>query len=69
MSSNSLITCSLVIFIGIRCHALDEIGDISSLEERQQYFRNVDTDMSGGIDLEEFLEVIVGGSSFGVLSS
>ena len=47
----------LNIVISCRCHALDEIGDTSTLEERKRYFREVDTDMSEGVDLEEFLQV------------
>jgi len=39
-----------------RCYALDEIGDHSDMEERKKYFQEVDTDMSEGVDIEEFLE-------------
>ena len=41
----------------IRCHALDEIGDTSSLDERKRYFKEVDVDQSEGVDFEEYLEV------------
>ena len=40
-----------------RCHALDEIGDTSSTEDRKRYFREVDVDQSEGVDFEEYLEV------------
>lgn len=39
------------------CAALDEIGDISSEEERRIYFQTVDQDKSEGIDFEEFITV------------
>ncbi len=40
-----------------RCFALDVAGDKSSIEERRQYLKEVDTDMTEGVDLEEFLMV------------
>ena len=39
------------------CDVLDVIGDTSSDEERKQYFQELDTDQSNGVDFEEFLEV------------
>ena len=36
---------------------MDKIGDCSSSEERQEYFREIDKDQSDGVDFEEFLQV------------
>ncbi len=41
-----------------RCQALDEIGDESTIEDRQKYFDEVDSDHLDGVDFEEFLEVL-----------
>ena len=43
---------------------LDDVGDTSSIETREQYFQEVDEDDSGAIDFEEFMGV----SSFICLS-
>ncbi|XP_064392373.1 uncharacterized protein LOC135340017 [Halichondria panicea] len=40
------------------CFALDVAGDKSSIEERRQYLKEVDTDVIVGVDLEEFLMLI-----------
>lgn len=48
----------IVLLHACRCNALDEIGDKSSPEERSKYFKEVDTDRSDGVDLDEFLQVI-----------
>lgn len=36
---------------------LDDLGDRSPPETREEYFREIDTDGSGAIDFEEFLGV------------
>ena len=36
---------------------LDDLGDRSELEVREQYFTEIDKDGSGAIDFEEFLAV------------
>ena len=38
---------------------LDDLGDTSSPERRQQYFQEIDEDDSGAIDFEEFLGVSI----------
>ena len=46
-----------ILVIPCSCDVLDVIGDTSSDEERRQYFQELDTDQSNGVDFEEFLEV------------
>ena len=41
----------------IRMQVLDDLGDRSEPEVRQQYFNEIDKDGSGAIDFEEFLAV------------
>jgi len=36
---------------------LDDLGDTSSPEKREQYFQQIDEDGSGAIDFEEFMGV------------
>ena len=36
---------------------LDDLGDTSSNEKRDQYFQDIDEDGSGAIDFEEFMGV------------
>jgi Ca2+-binding EF-hand superfamily protein len=36
---------------------LDQLGDKTGVEEREDYFRRVDYDGSNGVDFEEFLAV------------
>ncbi len=38
-------------------HVLDDMGDTSGPEKREQCFQEVDEDGSGAIDFEEFLGV------------
>lgn len=38
---------------------LDDLGDKSSPEKRQEYFEEIDEDGSGAIDFEEFMGVSV----------
>ena len=40
-----------------RMQVLDDLGDRSDPEVRQDYFNEIDTDGSGAIDFEEFLAV------------
>ncbi|XP_035690973.1 calmodulin-related protein 97A-like isoform X2 [Branchiostoma floridae] len=40
------------------CQVLDEMGDESKEEVRQEYFKKVDVDGSGAVDFEEFLVLI-----------
>jgi hypothetical protein len=37
---------------------LDIFGDRTSTADRKEYFKEIDTDGSEGIDFEEFLEVV-----------
>lgn len=41
----------------IRMQVLDDLGDRSEPEIREQYFNEIDKDGSGAIDFEEFLGV------------
>ena len=36
---------------------LDDLGDTSSQERREEYFQEIDEDGSGAIDFEEFMSV------------
>ncbi|XP_070573637.1 uncharacterized protein [Ptychodera flava] len=40
------------------CKALDELGDHTSKEERRAYFDSVDDDNSGGIEFDEYLQLV-----------
>ena len=40
-----------------RMQVLDDLGDTSSVEKREQYFQEIDEDGSGAIDFEEFMGV------------
>lgn len=42
----------------LRCEVLNEIGDVSSIEERQELFGELDVDGSGALDFEEYLTLI-----------
>ncbi|XP_057295745.1 uncharacterized protein LOC130624193 [Hydractinia symbiolongicarpus] len=52
LNQDGLIDCNELMQV------LDDLGDKSSLEKRQEYFEEIDEDGSGAIDFEEFMGLI-----------